>query len=79
MVRLDTRSDVPKEDSSIEKKDDNQTPEHNHIQSRSESWVRKTYILSFVMVVVAILVFAFGDRILRPLLQRLWIYLQTFL
>jgi hypothetical protein len=79
MVRLDTRSDVPKEDSSIEKKDDNQTPEHNHIQSRSESWGRKTYILSSVMVVFAILEFAIGGGILRPLLQRLWIYLQTFL
>ena len=79
MVRLDTRSDVPKEDSGIEKKDDNQTPEHNHLQSRSEIWGRKNYILGFVMVVVAILEFAIGDGILRPLLQRLWIYLQTFL
>ena len=79
MVRLDTRSDVPKEDSSIEKKNDNQTPEHNHVQSRSEFWGRKTYILSCVMVVLAILALAIGDGILIPLLQRLWIYLQTFL
>ncbi len=79
MVRFDTQLDVPKEDSDIEKKDDNQTPEHNHIQSRSEIWARKTYILGFVMVVLAILEFAIGDGILRPLLQRLWTYLQTFL
>ena len=79
MVSLDTRSDVPKEDSGIEKKDDNQTPEHNHIQSPSEIWGRKNYILGFVMVVLTILVFAIGDGILIPLLQRLWTYLQTFL
>lgn len=79
MVRLDTRSDVSKEDSSIEKKNDNQIPEHNHVQSRSEFWGRKNYILGLVMVVVAILEFAIGDGILRPLLQKLWIYLQTFL
>jgi hypothetical protein len=86
MVGLDTRSDVPKEDSRIEKKDDNQTSEHNHVQSRSESWARKTYILTFVGVVVAILgvvvailTFAIGSGSLRPLLQKLGIYLQTFL
>lgn len=79
MVRLDTRLDVPKEDSGIEKKDDNQTPEHNHIQSPSEIWGRKNYKLGFVMVVSTILLLAIGDGILRPLLQRLWTYLQTFL
>ena len=79
MVRLDTRSDVPKEDSSIEKKNDNQTPEHNHVQSRSEFWGRKNYILGLVMVVVAILGLVFGNGILIPLLQSLWDYLQTFL
>lgn len=79
MVRLDTRSDVPKEDSSIEKKNDNQTPEHNHVQSRSDSWGRKNYIIGCVGVVVAILGLVFGNGILIPPLQRLWIYLQTFL
>ena len=79
MVRLDTQSEVPKEDSSIEKKDDNQTPEHNHIQSRSKIWNRRNFILCLVMAVFTILLFAFGDGILMPLLQRLWTYLQTFL
>ena len=79
MVRLDTQSEVPKEDSGIEKKDDNQTPEHNHIQSRSEIWNRRNFILCLVMAVFTILLFAFGDGILMPLLQRLWTYLQTFL
>lgn len=79
MVRLDTLSDVRKKGRGIEKKDDNQTPEHNHIQSRSEIWGRKNYTLGFVMVVLAILEFAIGDGILIPLLQRVWNYLQTFL
>ena len=79
MVRLDTGLNAPKQDSGIQEKDDNQPPEHNHIQSRSEIWGRKNYILGFVMVVVAVLEFAIGDGILRPLLQRLWNYLQTFL
>ena len=79
MVRLDTQSEAPKEDSGIEKKDDNQTPEHNHIPSRSEIWARKNYILGFGVFVLAILEFAIGDGVLRPLLQRLWIYLQTLL
>ena len=79
MVRLDTGLDVRKEDSSIQKKDDNQPPEHHQNQSRSESWNRKSYIIAVVAVIFAILEFAFGDGILRPLLHLLWNYLKTLL
>ena len=86
MVKLDTGLDVPEEHSSIEKKDsgiqkknDNQKPEHHQNQSRSESWNRKNYIIAVVLVILAILEFAFGDGILRPLLHLLWNYLKTLL
>ena len=84
MVKLDTGLDVPKEDrgiqkedSGVEKKDNNQPSEHHQNQSRSESWNRKIYIYTFVMVILAILEFAFGDGILRPILHWVWNYLQT--
>ena len=48
-------------------------------QSGGDPWGRKVYITSVILVVIAVLEFAIGDGILRPLLRRLWYYLQTFL
>ena len=77
MVKVDTELDVPKEDSSIEKKDNTQTPEHHQNQSRSEFWNRKLYIITFVAVILAALIFFFGDGILIGPLRWGWNYLQT--
>lgn len=76
MVKLDTGLDVPKqgssiqkENSGIQKKDDNQTPAHHQNQGRSEIWNRRNYILMFLAVILAALMLLFGDGILRPLLH----------
>lgn len=76
MVNLDPGSDVPEEDSGIQKQDNNQPSEHHQDQSRSESWNRKHYIIAVVILVLtalgvifAALVFFFGDGILSPLLH----------
>ncbi|RKU25499.1 hypothetical protein C6497_15600 [Candidatus Poribacteria bacterium] len=86
IVRFDNGLDVPKDDSSIQEKDNNQTPEHPHNQSRSEFWSKKNYIISkknyiigVVGVIFVILDFAFGNAILKPLLHWLWNYLQPLL
>ena len=79
MVRLDTGLDGPKQDSSIQKensgiqkKDNNQTPAHHQNQGRSEIWNRRNYILMFLAVILAALMLLFGDGILRPLLHWVW-------
>lgn len=84
MVKLDTGLDVPKQESNIQKEnsgiqepDDNQTSRHHRDQGHSEFWNRKTYTITVVGVIFVIFTFAFGDGIFRPLLQRLWNYLQT--
>ena len=72
IVRLDTRLDVPEENIDMQKSDGNQATGHHQDQSRSEFWNRKSHriaIASFIFVVLAviisILIFLFGDGILR--------------
>ena len=78
MVELGTGLDVPKEDSSIQKQDDNQPPEHQN-QSRSEFWNRKHYIIAVVILVLTALGVFFGDGILIRPLHWVWNHLQAHL
>ena len=87
MVRVDTGLDVPEENSgtqepddtqtlkknsSIQETDANQKPKDHQNQSRSEFWNKRSYRITVVGVVIAILalitailIFFFGDGILR--------------
>ena len=86
MVRLDTGLDTSKKESNIQEENgniqeensdiqepkDNQTPKHHQNQSRGEFWNRKTFVFTVVGVIVAVLIFLFGDGILKPLLPWWW-------
>ena len=61
----DAGSDVSEENDNIQEPNDNQDTEDHQDQSHSEFWSRKGYYISVVGVVVAILVFLFGDGILK--------------
>lgn len=61
------------EERSIQENDDNQTAEHHQKQSRNEPWYRKNHIITgtgivvaILTLIIAILVFLFGDGILKP-------------
>ena len=67
-----TTNDKQKKDGGIQKPDDNQNTEQHQNQSRSEFWYQRNYrvtvmgvIIAFVGVIIAVLIFLFGDGILR--------------
>ena len=64
MVRVNGGPELPEEDNHIQEPDDNHTQEHHQNKNRSEFWNRRNYILMFVAVIVAALMFFFGDGIL---------------
>ena len=79
MVSLDAGLDVPEESNDIQEPGDNQTAEQHQKRSRSEFWNRRSYGIAVAAVIIALLIFLFGDGILRQPLHRVWKYLQTIL
>ena len=73
LVRLDTGSDVPEEESGIQENDDKPPKKLHQNQNRSEFWNRRNYIIAIVALIFLILDFAFGNSILI----RLWNHLPT--
>ena len=79
MVSLDTGSDVPKGNNSIQEPNDNQSPEHHQNQSRTELWNRRNFIIGASVLFLTAVGVLFGNGILKPSLRWVWNHLPTIL
>ena len=79
LVRLDTRLDVPEEESGIQETDDNQNTEHHQKRSRGKSWDWRNRKVEYTLLGLAFLDVLIGDRLLIRGIHWVWNHLQTLL